>query len=219
MNALSLQDVHFAYPGRDRPDVIAGCTTRFSAGVHLLRGPSGCGKSTLLRLLAGYLTPRRGRIEAADAGAVTGRDYQLRRMGFVFQSLNLLDLASVRQNVEMAGLLAGLDHRTAATRTRAWLERLGIGALADSRPDRISGGQRQRAALARALVKAPDIVLLDEPTSGLDEANTQVLAEALRAYQREAADRRIVVIAAHDDRLVPAADQRWRFVGGRPEGA
>jgi ABC-type lipoprotein export system ATPase subunit len=213
---LELQHVSYAYPGHRRPAVLTDCSLQLPAGVHLLRGPSGCGKSTLLRLLAGYLTPDQGRVCTPGGAPATERHYQLHRMGFVFQSINLLELATVGQNVAMAGRLAGLSRAESAARTRIWLQQLGVADLADERPDRISGGQRQRAAFARALVKHPDVLLLDEPTSGLDETNTTLLAQAFQNYQRAAAAQRIVVVAAHDERLVAFADHAWRFEAQGP---
>jgi len=140
--------------------------------VHLLRGYSGCGKSTLLRLIAGYLTPDAGNIRVPGNRSPADRDYQVGSLGFVFQSINLLDLVTVRQNVEMVGSLAGLPTAELANAAQRWLETLGIAELGDEKPNRLSGGQRQRAAFARAMVKEPQVLLLDEPTSGLDEAST-----------------------------------------------
>jgi len=211
VSAITLEDVAFAYPGPRGRTVFHGYNARFGPGVHLLRGYSGCGKSTLLRLVAGYLAPDAGRIRVPGDRAPGNRDYQVRSLGFVFQSVNLLDLVTVRQNLEMVGRLAGLPSVELAAAARNWLDVLGIGALADERPDRLSGGQRQRAAFARAMVKGPDVLLLDEPTSGLDEASTAALAGAARDYQRAAPERRIVLIAAHDDRLFAYADHVHAF--------
>lgn len=183
----------------------------FGPGVHLLRGFSGCGKSTLLRLVAGYLIPDRGEIRVPGNRSPDNRDYQIRSLGFVFQSINLLDLVTVRQNIEMVGLLAGLPRTELRQRARHWLERLGIGHLENEKPNRLSGGQRQRAAFARAMVKSPSVLLLDEPTSGLDEASTAALAAAARQFQHEAKTERIIIMASHDDRLVPYADRVVHF--------
>lgn len=211
MSAITLEDIAFTYPGRGGRMVFRRYSGRFVPGVHLLRGYSGCGKSTLLRLIAGYLTPDAGRIVVPGNRTPGDRDFQVRSLGFVFQSINLLDLVTVRQNIEMAGMLAGLPGPELAGAAQRWLDVLGIGELADEKPDRLSGGQRQRAAFARAMVKRPQVLLLDEPTSGLDEASTAALATAARAFQREAAGQRIVIIAAHDDRLVPFADHVQHF--------
>jgi putative ABC transport system ATP-binding protein len=209
--AVTLEEVAFTYPGRPGRTVFRGYSRDFQPGVHLLRGPSGCGKSTLLRLIAGYLAPDAGRLTVPGGRTPETRDYQVRSLGFVFQSVNLLDLVTVRQNIEMAGLLAGLPRAELATAAQHWLDVLGIGDLAEEKPGRLSGGQRQRAAFARAMVKRPQVLLLDEPTSGLDEASTAALATAARNFQREAAGERIVIIAAHDDRLVSYADEVQHF--------
>lgn len=216
---LRFNQVGFTYPGPAGRRVLHDCSREFGAGVHLLRGPSGCGKSTVLRLLAGYLEPGWGTVHTHDGRSPGSRTYQLQRMGFVFQSINLLELITVRQNVEMAGLLAGLPRPEARQRSLAWLDRLGLADLADERPNRISGGQRQRAAFARALVKHPDVLLLDEPTSGLDETNTELLARVFMEFQREHATQRIVVVAAHDDRLRRYADHEWQFTAEGPSPA
>lgn len=211
MPAITLEDVAFTYPGRGGRTVFRNYRAAFEPGVHLLRGFSGCGKSTLLRLIAGYLMPDAGRIRVPDDRAPTDRDYQIRSLGFVFQSVNLLNLVTVRQNIEMAGMLAGMPKAELAGAAGHWLERLGVGPLAHEKPDRLSGGQRQRAAFARAMVKHPQVLLLDEPTSGLDETSTVALATAARDFQRADASRRIVIIAAHDDRLLAFADHVRQF--------
>jgi ABC-type lipoprotein export system ATPase subunit len=210
-NSVTVSSISFAYPGRADQPVFTDFSARFESGVHLLRGYSGCGKSTLLRLTAGYLEPSRGTVTGPGERSTTDRDYQVRALGFVFQSINLLDVVTVRENVMMAGALAGLRRAELRAESERWLEALGIAELADEKPNRLSGGQRQRAAFARAMVKRPKVLLLDEPTSGLDEENTFALAEAARSFQREAAAERIVIMAAHDDRLRAFADHELPF--------
>ena len=209
--AVTLAEISFAYPGRTGRTVFTGYSGTFEPGVHLLRGYSGCGKSTLLRLIAGYLTPSAGLIRVPGGRSPAEKNYQVRSLGFVFQSVNLLDLVTVRQNIEMVGSLAGLPAAQLSGIAQRWLETLGIAEVGDEKPNRLSGGQRQRAAFARAMVKSPQVLLLDEPTSGLDETNTTALASAARDFQRGAANERIVIIAAHDDRLVSYADRVVQF--------
>lgn len=211
MTAITLSGVDFSYPGRSGRRVLRGHAAEFTPGIHLLRGYSGCGKSTVLRLIAGYLEPDAGRIVVPPGRAPTVRDYQIRALGFVFQSVNLLDLATIRENVAMAGRLAGLPGAELERETDRWLGVLGLGELGDEQPSRLSGGQRQRAAFARAMVKRPQVLLLDEPTSGLDDDHTAALAGAARDFQRAAPHERIVIIAAHDDRLTPYADRVHPF--------
>ncbi len=129
-------------------------------------GPNGAGKTTLLDALAG-LTPMSGSV------TVAGRDWSTlpvreRRVGMVFQSRLLFPHLSALDNVAFGLRSRGTDRRTADAAARTWLERLGVGALADRRPRELSGGQAQRVAIARALAPEPDLLLLDEPMAALD---------------------------------------------------
>ena len=170
----------------------------FPPGITLIKGASGCGKSTLLRMLAGYLRPSKGRILTPSGVSPTDADFQRKELGFVFQQLNLLPLATVGRNLQMAGSLAGLSNADTMDRTERWLTLLGLREFADRRPAFLSGGQQQRAAIARALIKEPSVLLLDEPTSGLDDLNTQVISNTLRQY---VSGPRVCVICTHDHRL------------------
>jgi ABC-type lipoprotein export system ATPase subunit len=204
---LECQGLFFRYALR-RPWVIEDFDHVFRPGITMIRGASGCGKSTLLRLLAGYMTPGRGTIRTPLGGDPLDSVFQRRHLGFVFQQLNLLPLATVARNLELAGSLAGLSPLENRTRTNQWLDSLGLSEFAWRRPDSLSGGQQQRAAIARALIKEPAVLLLDEPTSGLDDLNTQVIARALQQYVQGA---RICVICSHDDRLHSIAHEILDF--------
>jgi ABC-type lipoprotein export system ATPase subunit len=178
--------------------VITDFTQSFRPGITLIKGASGCGKSTLLRLLAGYLRPNSGEIRTPLGTDPLDRDYQRKHLGFVFQQLNLLPLATVERNLEMAGSLAGLSPEMTAERTATWLALLGLKEFAGRRPASLSGGQQQRAAIARALIKDPSVLLLDEPTSGLDDLNTQVISNTLKQFVNGP---RICIICTHDHRI------------------
>jgi len=199
--ALSCSQVFYRYLP-EQPWVINQFTHSFPPGIILIKGASGCGKSTLLRLLAGYLVPNAGVITTPFDGAPTEREYQRRHLGFVFQQLNLLPLATVMRNLALAGSLAGLSSHEINERAQKWLQLLGIEAFAARLPKSLSGGQQQRATIARALVKEPAVLLLDEPTSGLDDLNTRVISRALRDY---VTGDRICIISSHDARLEPIA--------------
>jgi ABC-type lipoprotein export system ATPase subunit len=184
--------------GYDRARVLDRFSTRFSPGLTLIKGFSGCGKSTLLKLVAGYLTPSAGRILLPGDALPTDGNFQRTSLGFVFQQLNLLPLASVRRNLEFVGTLAGLSPRVIAARTDKYLGLLGLDAYADRLPGSLSGGQQQRAAIARALLKQPLVLLLDEPTSGLDDLNCHVIMKLLRDHLPTGC---VCLIATHDQRL------------------
>lgn len=195
--SLKCSDLSFRY-ARDGRWILKGFTHRFGPGISLIKGASGCGKSTLLRLLAGYLPPGEGAVVTPNGRMPSDSAFQRQELGFVFQQLNLLPLATVTRNLELAGSLAGLASAELSERSGRWLRLLGLEAFATRRPSSLSGGQQQRAAIARALIKEPSVLLLDEPTSGLDDLNTQVIARTLQQYVTGA---RICVICSHDPRL------------------
>lgn len=195
--SLRCDRVYFRYQ-RKGDWIINDFSHGFRPGITLIKGASGCGKSTLLRLLAGYLRPTDGHVRTPLGTDPMDRDYQRRQLGFVFQQLNLLPLATVSRNLQMAGTLAGLSAEESLQRTEKWLALLGLKDFADRRPASLSGGQQQRAAIARALIKHPEVLLLDEPTSGLDDLNTQVISNTLRQYITGG---RICVICTHDHRI------------------
>lgn len=192
---VSCQEIVYAY--RKQHPVLDRFSAEFEASLTLLLGFSGCGKSTLLKLIAGFLKPVRGRILLEGESP---RKKQLCRqsIGFVFQQLNLLPLASIRQNLYMSARLAGLSPAQVQRNTDRYLEALGLEDYAAERPVELSGGQQQRAAIARALVKEPDLLLLDEPTSGLDELNTRIILQQLEHYAHRGGR---IIIATHDTRL------------------
>src|SRR5688500_6798988 len=204
---LACDHLFFRY-SRKTDWVINDFSHPFAPGITLIKRASGCGKSTLLRILAGYLHASGGTVLTPSGAAPSDRDFQRKELGFVFQQLNLLPLATVARNLELAGSLAGLPHEETLERTQRWLALLGLRQFADRRPAFLSGGQQQRAAIARALIKEPAVLLLDEPTSGLDDLNTQVIANTLRQF---ITGQRVCVICTHDHRLDYIADEVLDF--------
>jgi ABC-type lipoprotein export system ATPase subunit len=205
--SISCHDVCFRY-FRQQPWIIERFTCAFRPGITLIKGASGCGKSTLLRLMAGYLIPSAGSIVSPSGAAPTDPHFQRRELGYVFQQLNLLPLATVTRNLTLAASLAGLPPSETAERSAKWLRLLGIQEFANRLPKSLSGGQQQRAAIARSLVKEPVVLLLDEPTSGLDDLNTRVIIRALHDY---VTGPRICVISSHDSRLESLAHEVLDF--------
>jgi putative ABC transport system ATP-binding protein len=173
-------------------------------------GPSGCGKSTLLLCLAGILRPDAGEVgyreQRIDTWSESARA-RLRRgeFGVLFQFGQLVAELSAAENVALPLLLAGARRREARTAALSWLERLGIADLADNRPGDMSGGEQQRAALARALVTEPRVLFADEPTGALDSlAGERVLAHLVRVAREQ---HTTVVLVTHDARVAGYADR------------
>ena len=173
-------------------------------------GPSGCGKTTALMALAGIRAPESGKIEIDGTDPWTlgrgGRDgFRGRRIGLVFQSFHLVDALSVRANVWLAAQCAHYPHSDAG-RLDSLLERLGIASVSANRADRISHGQAQRTAIARALLNRPAVVLADEPTSALDDANTDTIMSLL--IESAVSESAALVVATHDRRLIENSHKR-----------
>jgi len=207
MNALGCNDIMFSY-SRKAETVFSGESFRFKTGINFLKGYSGCGKTTLLKILAGYLTPSSGSVFTPSGHPPFSTEYQRQEMSFLFQQLNLLPLASVQRNLELAGELAGLKHSLIRERSKYWIEKLGLKPLKHRKANQLSGGQQQRAAIARALMKNAQVLLLDEPTSGLDDLNTRLIINALsEMVNREC----ICVICTHDHRLEELAHETTDF--------
>ena len=187
-----------------------GFSTRVSDGsLAVLLGPSGCGKTTLLSCLGGILTPTSGSIKWGDTEVATldGADltrYRQRDVGIVFQSFNLVPSLTALHNVTAPLRAAGRSAETAAARATELLEHVGLGERLDHRPAQLSGGQQQRVSLARALAHDPSLVIADEPTASLDYVQVEGVLRLLRDL---AAPGRVVVVATHDDRLLPLADE------------
>src|SRR5262249_11886146 len=154
-------------------------------------GPSGCGKSTLLHLLAGIDAPDSGFVEIDGArwdGLVANARARLRneRIGFVFQYHHLLPEFSAAENVALPLRIASAGKREADRQARSLLERVGLAGRADHRPAEMSGGELQRAAVARAIARSPRVLFADEPTGNLDSDNAEQIFALLRDVHREA---------------------------------
>jgi putative ABC transport system ATP-binding protein len=175
----------------------------------LLLGASGCGKTTLLSVLAGILTPAAGSVLLGDTEVVglSGpalTEFRRHRVGIVFQAFNLVPSLTASENVQVPLRGAGVGRRDARTRAAALLEEVSLSDRVDHRPSDLSGGQQQRVAIARALAHDPSVLLADEPTAHLDYLQVDGVIRLLRQL---AGGGRLVIVATHDDRLVPLADR------------
>ena len=164
------------------------CDVEVQPGITVaVLGPNGAGKTTLLRIVAGLIRVDEGRVEVdgalfEDSASHTWMTPEERRVGFLFQDHGLFPHMSVLDNVAFGLRSRGVDRRTARERATAWLERVDLAAHASSRPSALSGGQTQRAALARVLVTEPRILLLDEPLAAVDASGRIELRRALREH-------------------------------------
>ena len=173
-------------------------------------GPSGSGKSTLLHCLAGLLAPDAGEVhmdgERIDTLSERRRStIRLSRMGFVFQFGDLIPELTIVENVELPLRLTGTGRRAARARAVDILSRLEIEQVADRRVNEVSGGQAQRAAVARALIHEPAVVFADEPTGSLDTLAGELVLEALVGAARE--QKTAVVLVTHEPRVAAYADR------------
>ncbi len=194
-----------------RTQALRGVSLAVDEGeIVAITGPSGCGKSTVLLCLAGILRPDAGEVgyrgQRIDAVGESARA-KLRRgeFGVLFQFGQLVAELPAAENIALPLLLGGTRRREARTAALMWLERLGIGQLADAKPGEMSGGEQQRVALARALVTEPRVLFADEPTGALDSlAGEQVLAQLVRVAREQ---RTTVVLVTHDARVAGYADR------------
>lgn len=179
-------------------------------------GPSGSGKSTLLNILGTLERPSGGRVllDGTDLGLLDESELAAirnERIGFVFQEHHLLPQCTVLENVLVPTLAKGRAGPEAPDRAKMLLERVGLAERMDYRPGEISGGERQRAALARALIHHPVLLLADEPTGNLDASSAAAVAELLLEMQRR--EKTILVVVTHSHRLAEMMDRRLSLAG------
>jgi putative ABC transport system ATP-binding protein len=199
-------------------NAVRGIDLKIQAGELLaIVGASGSGKSTLLSLIGGIDTPSTGKVllEGVDLATLSDDARTLmrrRRIGFIFQSFNLLPTLSAVENVALPLELDGISTAEARPRALAAIETLGLGPRADHLPSMMSGGEQQRVAVARALVIKPALVLADEPTGNLDSVNSKQVIAVLRELVDDQGQ--TVVIVTHDLQLAEIADRVVRVRDG-----
>jgi ABC-type lipoprotein export system ATPase subunit len=170
-----------------------------------LVGPSGSGKTSLLHLIAGLDQPSGGIIEWPALGRA--EDLRPGPVAVAFQGPSLLPPLTVAENVALPALLAGRAPGVAAAEASAMIERLGLSEVASKLPEEISGGQAQRAGVARALVGEPRLILADEPTGQLDRSSALQLIDVL--LEQAEATKAALVVATHDDAVAGRLPVRW----------
>jgi lipoprotein-releasing system ATP-binding protein len=226
---LEARGLRKSYVGGDGSpiEVLSGVDLSVSRGEFVaVLGASGSGKSTLLQLLGALDRPTGGEVLlgglaysalAPDALAALRN----RRIGFVFQFHHLLREFTARENVMMPLLIAGAEDTEAGARADALLEAVGLTSRRSHLPTQLSGGEQQRAAVARALANSPDVVLADEPSGNLDHAHSENLHAIFAGLARDFST--ALVVVTHNRQLAGRADRRLAMEGGllvpaRPEG-
>ncbi|HEX9614476.1 MAG TPA: ABC transporter ATP-binding protein [Bacteroidota bacterium] len=171
----------------------------------VIAGPSGSGKTTLLNLLGALDRPTAGSVlfEGTDLSSKNKSELaslRLNRMGFIFQAYNLIPVLTALENIEFTMMLRGVGQAERHRRARELMGELGIGDLADKRPNEMSGGQQQRVAIARAIVTNPAVVLADEPTANIDTATGKALLDLMEQMNRE--KHITFIFSSHDPQVI-----------------
>jgi|SRR5687767_5250460 len=218
---LCVTDLHksFSSPAGHRLEVLRGVSFSVQPGESLaVVGPSGAGKSTLLNLLGGLEAPDHGAIALGNFSIDRARASELsafrrKHIGFVFQFHYLLADLSALENVALPLLIGRISRGIAMQHAMASLTEMGLESRGDHPVSQLSGGEQQRVAICRALIKEPALVLADEPTGNLDAPAAQELGAQLISYAQR--HRAIVIIATHNDKLAQLCDQTLRIDAGR----
>lgn len=216
VSLLSAADLHLAYGVN--PALAGMSLEAHAAEAVAIMGPSGSGKTSLLRCLAGLQRPTSGVVlfEGQDLYGLSDKrrsHVRLSRFGFVFQSSELVAELSLLENIALPVELNGQRRRESLRTARAWAERLGIDEAADRRPGKVSGGQRQRAAIARAMATTPAVVFADEPTGALDTQNRDLVLQLL--FHACASVGSLLVLVTHDPVAAARADRIIEVVDGQ----
>ena len=198
---------------------VDGIDLRLHRGeVLLVMGPSGSGKTTLLTIIGGILKPTSGLVRINGYEITSMKESQLTKVrqhqvGFVFQTFNLLESLNSVENVEIALNFAGVTGKTARNRATDLLIDLGMKGRLRFKPQALSGGEKQRVSIARALANDPQLILADEPTANLDSKHGQEVVVLLRDIAK--VQGRTVVIVSHDPRIIDMADRVLWLEDGR----
>lgn len=208
---------HFG-SGESRVDAVKNASLEINAGeIVALVGPSGSGKSTVLSIAGALLRPSEGtiKLEGDDISGLKGSQrtkLRLERLGFIFQTSNLVSYLTAMDQLQLIGNLLGMPKDEINDRANHLLEELGMAKRANHYPEQMSGGERQRIAIARAMMNEPSLILADEPTASLDSKRGRQVVELLaeEVHNRNSAG----VLVTHDERLLDVCDRVFRIEDG-----
>jgi ABC-type lipoprotein export system ATPase subunit len=217
---IQLQEVSKVYRrGPEEIQALRGISLAITPGEFVaITGKSGCGKSTLLHIMGGLEAVSRGRVlldgrDLARLGEPELTRFRRDRVGVVFQSFNLLPLLTLKENVALPRVLKGAAFEEAGAEAEKWLAEVGLGNRLQHRPHQVSGGEMQRAAIARALINSPAVVLADEPTGNLDSVTAAQILELFSHLQRGL--NKTVVLVSHASEAGNFASRVLKMVDGR----
>jgi ABC-type lipoprotein export system ATPase subunit len=200
-------------------EALRGIDLDIAAGEFLaITGKSGCGKSTLLHIMGGLEPPSAGQVVVEGRDLATLKDPELTyfrrdRVGVVFQSFNLLPLLTLEENVALPRALQGIPFHQAREEAERWLEHVGLSERRHHKPHQVSGGEMQRAAIARALINRPAVILADEPTGNLDSATSNQVLELFAQLHREGGH--TIVLVSHAPEAAPYVRRVVHLKDGR----
>ncbi len=195
---LSCENVYYFYPGRKNSVALTDVSLKIQSGEFIsIIGPNGSGKSTLMKCIGGITPPSNGRIYYRDVlvSSLSGEEaakYRNKTIGFVFQDLELIDVLTVKENLEVPLIIAG---ETSEQRVAEVAKLLGINHLLKLRVSELSGGEKQRVAIGVGLINDPEIILADEPTANLDKEGRELVVNLLKSYTQKG---KTVIIVTHD---------------------
>ena len=219
MAGLVVDHISKQFPTRAEPLVVLrDVSLELSAGENVgILGPSGSGKSTLLHIVGTLDRPTAGTMTLDDRHPLGLSEPQLahfrsRHIGFVFQDHHLLPQLTVLENVLVPTLAEGRPARAVVARARQLLDRVGLTERLEHRPAELSGGERGRAALARALIQRPQLLLADEPTGNLDRANALAIGRLLLELQQQ--ENTMLIVVTHSIELAGLLQRRLELIDG-----
>jgi ABC-type lipoprotein export system ATPase subunit len=220
---IRLQGVARGFYPEPAPKVLRGVDLEVDEGEFVaVLGRSGSGKTTLLNIVGGLDSGYTGMVEVAgrelnSLSDVAVSDYRNQDVGFVFQSFHLLEHITCAENVALPATFgrgdAVIEEQEATRRARELLDRVGLGDKANEFPAKLSGGEKQRVAVARALFNRPKLIICDEPTGNLDETTSSEILELFLALNRD--EEITFLVATHDQLISAAASRVVRLVDGR----
>ena len=217
---LTVENLHKSYQvGKTAYEVLKGVSLQVEKGEFVaVMGPSGSGKTTLLNCISCYIPTDSGGIRLGNTELASLREEDLaeirnKKLGFVFQDFLLLDGLTVRQNILLPSIIGGLVSDMTEARADQLCEVFGIAAIRDKYPAEISGGEKQRTAVARALINHPLLILADEPTGNLDSQTSQDVMGLLKVSSQKFAQ--TIVMITHNEEIAQMADRIIRIEDGK----